>query len=108
MKKILIPLAGALIIACLPDLAGGQILLEENFEYTAGTALTSNGWTAHSGGGTNPITVSSGSLSYPDYLSSGIGNAAWLDGEGEDVHRDFTSQTSGTLYLARAVITSFT
>ncbi|MBK9356349.1 MAG: hypothetical protein IPN08_03000 [Bacteroidales bacterium] len=29
-----------------------QPLLVENFDYTIGSLLTSNGWVAHSGGGT--------------------------------------------------------
>ena len=50
-------------------------LLTDDFNYTNGTLLTANGWTAHSGAGTNPVTVTSGGLSYP---GSGIGNAVAL------------------------------
>jgi hypothetical protein len=97
---VILPL-GFLLLMLLPENAAqGQVLLEENFEYAAGTALTSNGWTAHSSAGTNPITVSSGGLSYSGYLSSGIGNAASLNGDGEDVNRAFGSQSSGALYVA--------
>jgi hypothetical protein len=100
MKKILIALAGALINTCLPDLAGGQVLLEENFEYAAGTTLTSNGWTAHSSAGTNPISVSSAGLSYPGYVSSAIGNAATLNGTGEDVNKAFGPLSSESIYVS--------
>ncbi|MCS7258207.1 MAG: hypothetical protein NZ601_02410, partial [candidate division WOR-3 bacterium] len=81
--------------------AFGQLLLEENFNYSAGTALTATGnWTAHSGGGTNPILVVEPGLTYSGYVSSGIGNAAKIDTTGEDVNRTYTSQTSGTIYAA--------
>lgn len=81
-------------------------LLEENFDYTSGDNLTSHGWTAHSAGGTNPITVTSPGLTYSGYPSSGIGNAALLDGpSGEDVNRTFTAQsTAGTTVYASFLV----
>ncbi len=80
-------------------------LLEENFSYTAGTNLTDNGWTAHGNLGQNPITVASSGLSYSGYPSSGIGNAALLDGpNGQDEHRTFTSQTAGTTIYASFLV----
>jgi len=73
----------------------------ENFDYTASTTLTNNCWTAHSGGGTNPVTVSAGTITYPGYLSSGIGNEVSLvTGTGEDINRTFTAQTSGDVYAS--------
>lgn len=72
----------------------------ENFEYTAGDNLTSHGWVAHSAGGTNPITVNNGALTFPGYPSSGIGNAALLFGNSEDDHRLFESQTTDSVYMA--------
>jgi hypothetical protein len=79
---------------------GQTLFLEENFDYTAGTNLTDNGWSAHSGAGTNPVTVNSGGLSYSGYASSGIGNAALVDNTGEDVNRSFGDRTSGTIYTS--------
>jgi hypothetical protein len=72
---------------------GAQValLLEENFAYPAGTALTDNNWTAHSGAGTNAVKVTTGNLSYPGYSASGIGNATAVTGNGEDVSRSFAS-----------------
>ncbi len=78
-------------------------LLTEEFSYTAAQPLTSNGWTAYSGTGSNPILVTSGSLNYTDYPSSGIGNSTQVIGTGsssEDVKRTFTSQTSGSVYAS--------
>ncbi|MBW6460490.1 MAG: hypothetical protein K0B08_07940, partial [Bacteroidales bacterium] len=82
----------------------GQPLLVENFDYTNGTALTANGWTAHSAGGTNAILVTNPStISYPGYLSSGIGGEVTLATSGEDVNRTFTAQESGTVYFSLMV-----
>ncbi|MEO0092079.1 MAG: T9SS type A sorting domain-containing protein [candidate division WOR-3 bacterium] len=90
------------IIMCLTlsTLVFGQ-LLEENFNYDVGTALTATGnWTAHSGSGSNPILVTEPGLTYSGYVGSGIGNAAKVDTTGEDVNRTFTAQTSGIVYAA--------
>jgi len=78
----------------------GQVLLQENFDYTAGTFLTANGWTAHSGTGTTPIQVVSPGLNFSGYASSGIGLAAGILNNGEDVNRAFTEQTSGAVYVS--------
>jgi len=75
-------------------------LLVEDFNYPAGDTLTNHGWTAHSGAGTQPITVNSTGLEYPGYVSSGIGLAALLDNNGEDINRTFTAQTSGFVYYS--------
>ncbi len=73
----------------------------DSFAYTAGTLLTANGWTAHSGAGTNPVTVASGSLSYLDYEPSNTGNKVTLTTSGEDVNHSFPGNvTTGTLYAA--------
>ena len=79
------------------------MLIVENFDYTAGENLTSNGWTAFSSSGTNPITVFSGSLSFPDYISSGIGNSALLDNTGEDDRKSFTEVSSNSIYASALV-----
>ncbi|WP_055562560.1 hypothetical protein [Hymenobacter sp. AT01-02] len=41
------------------------LLLEENFDYAAGSLLTATNWTAHSGAGTKPVAVTATGLSYP-------------------------------------------
>jgi hypothetical protein len=79
-------------------------LLTENFSYSAGQAITSNSWIAHSASGSSPIRVSSGGLSYPGYASSGIGNAANLAfTSGEDDNKAFTSTNTGAIYLSAMV-----
>ena len=82
------------------DSLKSQPLLEENFLYTSGTALTSNGWTAHASSGTNQPTVSSTGLSYGGYASSDLGLAASIGTSGEDVHTTFTQQSSGSVYVS--------
>lgn len=77
-----------------------QTLLIENFSYPAGTALTTNGWSAHSGQGTNPVKVHSYGLSFTGYPTSNIGLSAILNNTGEDVNRSFTTVTSGSVYCA--------
>ena len=77
-----------------------SLLLEENFNYADGSLLTANGWTAHSGAGTAPIKVTSPGLTYANYISSGIGNAALVNNTGEDDNKAFTAQTGGVFYLA--------
>ncbi|HSD63531.1 MAG TPA: T9SS type A sorting domain-containing protein [Ignavibacteriaceae bacterium] len=71
-----------------------------DFDFPAGDLLSNHGWMAHSGIGTQPITVNNGGLTFPNYPSSGIGNAALLDNNGEDVHRLFENVTGGAVYTA--------
>ncbi len=77
-------------------------LFGENFSYTAGTSLPSNGWTALTGSPT--ILVTSPGLTFTDfngdpYVGSGIGNAAAVASTGEDDAKALSSVvTSGSLY----------
>lgn len=78
-----------------------QPVATEEFEYTVGDLLTAQGYTAHSGGGTNSISVISGNLTYPIYPSAGLGNMIRLVNTGEDVSKNLTSDiTSGTAYAS--------
>lgn len=95
IKKVTLILI-MLVVSCF-----GQLVFEENFNYTANDPLTNYGWTAHSGAGTNSIRIFSPGLSYAGYAGSGIGNAARVDTAGEDVNKTFTTSiTSGTVYTA--------
>lgn len=78
------------------------LLLNENFDYTVGTLLTANGYTAHSGTD-NPITVTASTMTYPGYLSSGVGNEISLSSSAEDVNKTFSERTSGTTYFGLLV-----
>ncbi|MBK8610164.1 MAG: lamin tail domain-containing protein [Chitinophagaceae bacterium] len=93
MKKLYFFLA----ILLAANFASAQ-LLTEDFNYPAGQLITANGWTAHSAGGTNPITVTTPGLTYAGHANSGIGNAVTMTTSGEDDNRTFTAVTSGTVY----------
>lgn len=83
--------------------AAPTTLLVDDFTGSTTTLLTAvaNGWTAHSGGGTNPITISSPTISYSGYLSSGVGNEITMTTSGEDVNKPLTvSKTSGSVYAS--------
>ena len=81
-------------------------ILVEDFTAAPGTALTSTGWTAHSAGGTNTLLTSSPSLTLAGYPGSGVGNAVSMATSGEDVHRTFPVQSSGSVYAAFLVTVS--
>ena len=77
-----------------------QLLFEENFAYPSGDLITAHGWLTHSGGTTNPITTTSTSITYPGYLSSGIGNEVSLVTSGQDDNKTFATQTTGNVYAS--------
>lgn len=88
MKHVL-SLVSAVAIA---STASAQIYASDNFSYTG--ALTSNGWSAHSGAG-NKVINANGSYATLDFSS----------GSGEDVNLPFTS---GALGASDDVYASFT
>jgi hypothetical protein len=102
MKKQLNPKGTLLFLAFIfiSLTSQGQLLLEENFSYNTGSLLTNNGWSGHSGSGTNNVYVTTPTISYAGYLSSGIGNQAVLLSNGQDVNKTFTEQTSGIIYAS--------
>lgn len=75
-------------------------IASDNFDAASGTALTANGWVAHSSSTTNPILITSPGLLFPNYFGSGIGNAASVTSIGQDVSLQFTSVSSGTVYAS--------
>lgn len=80
---------------------GSTMLLEENFEYPAADLLTDHGWTVHSGGTTQPLTVANTNLSYPSYVAnSGLSGQTVFAGTAQDVHKTFALQTSGSVYTS--------
>jgi len=80
--------------------SGWSQLLTEDFNYTAGQAITANGWTAHSVGGTNAILVTTPGLTYAGHPGSGVGNAVTLQSSGEDDNKSFTAVTTGSVYMS--------
>jgi hypothetical protein len=82
--------------------APGLLLLEDNFTHSA--ILTSNGYTALNGTGTNDLTAGATGLSYSNYGSSNIGNALVVANTGQDVSRTFTQQNSPTSIYASFLV----
>ena len=98
MRKMLWVMVG--LCACMGLATGASAVLVDTFDYGNGAFLTSNGWTAHSGAGTQPIDVYEPGLAYPGYpTSSVIGQAARLDNNGEDDWRAY-AQSSGVVYYS--------
>jgi hypothetical protein len=95
VKKVLLYLSFIFIL--VNSQINSQLLFEENFAYTAGTLLTTVGYTLSSGT-TNPLTVGSSGLTFTSYPSVS-GNALPMTTTGEDDYIGFAAQTSGSVYL---------
>jgi len=86
-----------------------QLLLSDEFSGSAGTVLTSAGWTISGTSTTNPLTIgSSGSLTFAGFPGSGVGNALPMANTGQDVFKGFTTVNSGSVYLSFMVNVSAT
>ncbi|MEY4595220.1 MAG: hypothetical protein RIQ47_1630, partial [Bacteroidota bacterium] len=92
-----------LIVFSVFALNGNAQLLTQDFNFSG--SLTSNGWTAHSGGGTNALSTTVG-LTYNGHAGSGIGNAALVNNiGGEDANTTFTStSTNGATVYASFLV----
>lgn len=78
-------------------------LLVENFNYPVGDSVSAhNGWTGHSGAGTNPILVGAPGLEFPGYIVTG-GNAALVYNTGQDINKTFDSLTAGSVYTSMLI-----
>lgn len=95
MKKVL--LSALLIIALYATTNAQQTFLSEEFNYSAGAALLSSGWTISGTSTINPFTVTSPGLTYTGVQS--IGNSLTFADNGQDAYKAFTGQNSGSLYL---------
>ena len=97
--KTSLALLALALFMLIPGLGRGQLMVDD-FNYTIGTDLTANGWNITGTNATPTIAVTAASITYPGYLSSGIGNEVTLATSGQDVNHTFTSQTSGTVYAS--------
>jgi hypothetical protein len=91
----------------------GQIFIED-FNYQISSILTTTStpdattsWLSHSGNGTANIDITNG-LTFSGFAGSGIGGAANLDNNGQDINKTFSSQTSGIIYASMLVNTQST
>lgn len=98
MKKFLLISAILFLIFAVKN-NYSQLLLEENFNYPAGDSLGAHGWVTFSGT-TNILKVVSPGLTYTGYPSSGIGNAARVTNNGYDAYKQFTPDSTGSMYIS--------
>jgi hypothetical protein len=101
MKRIFITL---LFIFAVTLSANSQILLTENFSYTAGDSIGAHGWVVVSGSNTNTMMVTTPGLVFPGYALSNIGNATTFTKTGADYYKSFSANDSiGATYCAMMV-----
>ena len=99
MKKFILYIL-FIIAAIAGNKADGQVLLDENFNYPVGDSLGAHGWVSFSGGTTNVLTVSAGSLVFPLYVNSGIGGDVRVRNTGQDAYTQFTADSAGSDYFS--------
>ncbi len=90
-------------ISCT-SLFSQSLLLEENFDFSGN--LVDNGWTQHSG--SSDIIATTTGLSFTNYASSGIGNAALVAGTSQDVNRGFDKQEGDGTSVYYSFMANFT
>lgn len=102
MKQLLQNKTALLLLSFMSvfQLIQAQVIFEENFSYPVGSLLTNQGWSEHSGNGSNAIKVTASTISYAGYLSSGIGNEVELTKSGQDVNKTFDEKESGVIYVS--------
>jgi hypothetical protein len=104
MKSLIIT---ALLFFSVHTIFAQALPIVENFTFSGN--LTANGWVnSPINGGTVPTlpatsTTGITGLTFTGYSQSGIGNAARVVGDGEDVYKPFTAQTSGTVYAGAMI-----
>jgi hypothetical protein len=110
MKKICTFVAVLTVIFLFTGVSSAQNLFTEDFNYAAGQLLTANGWTAHSGTGTNAITVTTTgganglSTTMGGYAGDNVGLSVTLAASGEDDNKPLSAPvSSGTVYFAAMV-----
>jgi uncharacterized protein (TIGR02145 family) len=82
----------------------GQLLFNENFDYTVGSTLVGQGgWVITTSVTINPLITTPSSIAYSGYPSSGIGQELSIANNGQDINRPFTSQTNGLVYVSALV-----
>lgn len=95
MKKLLSFMI-VLVALLATNTIKAQVLLTEDFNYTVGTQLNTQGWIIQSGAGTNPISTINPGLAYPGYTGAGINNSVFLNTSGEDIYKRLSDSTDAT------------
>ncbi|MDR3669129.1 MAG: dockerin type I repeat-containing protein, partial [Ignavibacteriaceae bacterium] len=111
MNKVLTFLSAFILVVLLTSSNYATGLLTEDFNYTSGTLLSTTattGWSAHSGAGTNAITINAtggaSGLTYSGFAGSGVGLSVTLAASGEDDNKLLSSAvTSGSIYFSAMI-----
>jgi dienelactone hydrolase len=97
-RRILLPLV---TILCFATMALGQIMVQDDFNYPAGSDLSANGWSKTSSSpALGPMLLTSSGLTYTGYIGSGVGNAVAARGFTERYSKSISVPSSGNLYAA--------
>ncbi|MFZ4621274.1 MAG: T9SS type A sorting domain-containing protein [Bacteroidota bacterium] len=99
MKRSLHGILFILMLVLSAHQLQGQIMIQDDFNYTAGTDLSANGWTK-AALVWNAVTVTSPGLTYQGYIGAGVGNAALLTDYTERYSKSITVPATGNLYAA--------
>jgi hypothetical protein len=75
-----------------------QWIVNDDFNIPAASALTSNGWTVTAANVVNVINTVSPGLTFTDYFNSGVGNAAALANNGQDIFIGGSGSTIDSVY----------
>ena len=87
------------IISSFSYASAQTLYLEENFNYTVGALLSSNGWTEYNSNGT-PITIDAANLTFNNYPSSS-GGSVLIDDDGVDYLKSIgTTFSSGNVFVS--------
>jgi hypothetical protein len=88
------------LFAAVPPLYG-QLMIQEDFNYTAGTDLSSNGWNkTTSSPPQSLVLIAAPGLNYQGYIGAGVGNAASFSDFTERYSKSISVPASGNLYAA--------
>lgn len=89
-----------LMLFCIGNVAYGQsLLLEEDFDFAAGSDVVGqNDWNKGTAG-TNPVTVSDAGLTYLGYPNT-AGNAATFVPLTDRIQKNFTASLTGSFYYS--------
>ena len=98
MKRRLAISLLSVFILCSTTTVFGQILVQDDFSYTPGSDLSTNGWSK--AGALSPILVTSSGLTYTGYISTGVGNAVSAVGFTDRYSKPMSVPTSGNLYAS--------
>ena len=100
MKKILFAL---LVLACclsVQSIYAQTPLLIDDFNYSNGNLVGNGFWVQTGATATAPIQVIGGSLSYPDYQSSGLYSSVQINTSGQDINDSCMNLNSGSIYCS--------